>query len=123
MKFFRRIADLWLHAILLTEGPQEPLHDLSIQEQVIPDGKELQVHTSLIDPSLDCKHGPQNRTCWTPGFNINTDYERSWPDTRRVVQVFHKGTLKSLSLQAVENACDHKSVDCSRRIQCLPHAY
>lgn len=28
-----------------------------------------------------CKNGPNNRQCWSPGFDINTDFDTNWPDT------------------------------------------
>ena len=87
MKFFRRIVDLWFHAILLPDGRQEPLHDLSASEDLFSAGKDLQVASPLIDLSSECVHGPNDRKCWTTGFNISTDYERYWPNTGVTRQV------------------------------------
>lgn len=33
-----------------------------------------------------CLNGPNSRGCWGNGFSINTDYEKSWPNTGRVIQ-------------------------------------
>ena len=87
MKCFRRIADLWLHAILLIDGPQEPIGGLPPSERVISAGKGLQSASSLEDSSSECIHGATNRQCWSPGFNITTDYERAWPNTGKTRQV------------------------------------
>lgn len=35
-----------------------------------------------------CINGPASRGCWGGGFDINTNYEESWPNTGRVVQYF-----------------------------------
>ena len=98
MKFFRRIADLWLHAILLTDGPQEPVGGLPPSERVISAGKGLQSTSSFEDSSSECIHGPTNRQCWSTGFNITTDYERVWPNTGKTKQV--SSHARTYNLQA-----------------------
>ena len=98
MKFFRRIVDLWLHTLLLTDGPQEPLNFLSDSEHGITVGKDLQGTgaSPLIDSSSECEYGPNNRQCWSPGFNITTDYERYTPDTGITRQVDSQANISSL---------------------------
>ena len=93
MKFFRRIADLWLHVILLTEAPQEPVGGLPSSERVISAGKGLLSASSLEDSSSECIHGAANRQCWSPGFNITTDYERAWPNTGKTKQVISHSSM------------------------------
>lgn len=93
MKFFRRIVDLFLHAILLTDGPQEPFHDLSASQLVISAGKDLQLASPLIESSSQCVHGPNDRQCWSTDFNITTDYERYWPDTGVIRQVGSQASI------------------------------
>jgi hypothetical protein len=52
-----------------------------------------------------CINGPNSRGCWGGGFDINTDYDASWPNTGRVVRYFLEvknatlspdGTLKQM---------------------------
>ena len=38
-------------------------------------------------PTPSCTNGPTSRGCWSDGFNIDTDYYKSWPNTGRVVEV------------------------------------
>jgi hypothetical protein len=62
-------------------------------------------------------HTPSNRACWTTGFDINTDYEISTPNTGRVrpVRSFFSSS-KSLSLrQTVHSHSDRgRQLDRSR---------
>lgn len=45
-----------------------------------------------VSPAFDLSkrqscHTPTNRACWSPGFDINTDYEDKIPDTGVTRQV------------------------------------
>ena len=43
-----------------------------------------------LSPALvkkqSCTHGPNNRQCWSGGFNADTDMYTSWPNTGRIVR-------------------------------------
>lgn len=51
-------------------------------------------HTSFAVPTAElietraassCSNNPTNRACWTNGFNINTDFDKSFPSTGNTV--------------------------------------
>jgi len=69
MGFFKGLCEFgtWLLSIPVYEASnQKPLH-------LFP---ELDLPTSSPRPH-ECVNLPQNRSCWLPGFDINTDYETS----------------------------------------------
>ncbi|KAK0940342.1 laccase, multicopper oxidase, benzenediol:oxygen oxidorectuctase [Friedmanniomyces endolithicus] len=41
--------------------------------------------TSSVAPTSTCTNGPSSRNCWSGGFDINTDFDNSWPTTGRTV--------------------------------------
>ena len=43
-------------------------------------GVDLSPRSELVTRAPTC-NTPTNRACWTAGFNINTDYEASFPAT------------------------------------------
>lgn len=38
-------------------------------------------------PPKGCENGPKSRDCWSRGFDINTNYYKSWPNTGRTREV------------------------------------
>ena len=93
MKFLSRIVDFWLHAILLTDGSQEPLYDPSASRHAIATEPNLHGATAITDSSSQCVHGPKSRRCWRTGFDITTDYELRWPNTGATRQVRPQDSL------------------------------
>ena len=87
MKFFARLVDLCLRAILFNNGQQEPLRYPPASKHAIAAGKDLDLAKALVDSSAECVHGPKSRRCWNSGFDIATDYEHHWPDTGVTRQV------------------------------------
>ena len=87
MKFFARLVDWSLHAILFHNGQQEPLRYHAASKHTTTAGKDLDLAKALTDSSTECVHGPKSRRCWSSGFDIATDYEHHWPDTRVTRQV------------------------------------
>ena len=64
MGFFKRFYDFAVNIFLLPifDAPeQKPLH--------------LPPHVGRPSSVPSCVNSPQNRSCWVPGFDINTDYE------------------------------------------------
>ena len=53
------------------------------------DQVETRDTTADISPRTgnDGCNGPHNRGCWSNGFDINTDYETTWPNTGKTRHV------------------------------------
>jgi hypothetical protein len=69
MGFFK---GLWEFGVRLLSIP---VYEASIQKplHLFP---EVERPASFPQPQ-GCVNSPQNRSCWVPGFDINTDYETS----------------------------------------------
>ena len=98
MKLFARIKEILLNALLLGSGPQEPLQGLPALNNADAAGKGLKPGLDVDSSTAPCIHGPKNRTCWSPGFDINTDYDLRWPDTGVTRQVRRRhSTISSVA--------------------------
>jgi len=65
-----------LGCLLLSKLSQAVPFSSSSPEEVI----DLAPRGELVARAPTC-NTPTNRACWTTGFNINTDYETSFPAT------------------------------------------
>jgi hypothetical protein len=57
------------------------------KESGLLDNKYFQKRQDDYPTSGGCIHGPSSRGCWHGEFDINTDMDKSWPNTGKVVKV------------------------------------
>lgn len=58
-----------------------------LERRVIPAVTPRDSPLSRLENRQTCTNGPTSRNCWSDGFDINTNWYNSWPDTGRTVTV------------------------------------
>jgi len=83
---------MWLPSIILcTLAILHSSSSASIPKEAelvpIQDLQPRQVATTTTRVAdSQCTNGPATRQCWGNGFSVNTNYDNTWPDTKKVVK-------------------------------------